>query len=154
MQRVKLFVKSFLCLLNANLYLEELVNIDFQKGLDSNVGLKAASEQHKNESREELRKTILEQRMLLCKKLRDSSLWILLAIVLGGIMIFGQGMSIGPKTDIGVLSLFCFSWATLGRLGWEEQTCMVTVFGKLDSDLFWLLYFLGTILGVASIAIG
>jgi len=62
------------------------------------------------------------------------------------------GIGIGINKGFGVLSLFSFSWATLGRLGWEGQTCDGgTIFEKLDSDIFWFLYFMGTMFGAVSI---
>ncbi len=156
MLRIIIFLKTFLFLLNENLFLDDLVSIDYSKELNSNLQLRKASEQEKNECRASFRKGALESRDLLCRKLWISFLWILSAIILGMTILFlKQGIYAGFNEGIGVLSLFCFSWATLGRLGWGGQTCAGdTVFERLDSDFFWILYFLGTLFGSISIAVG
>ena len=152
MLRIIIFLKTFLFLLNENLFLDDLVNIDYSKvemRLEDN-------EQKKSEYKNEYRKSLHKDRRLFCRKLWISFLWILSAVILDTVILFiSQDKSIGLNKSIGVLSLFCFSWATLGRLGWEGQTFAGnTVFEKLDSDLFWILYFLGTLFGTISIAVG
>lgn len=48
-------------------------------------------------------------------------------------------------------SLSCFSWATLGRLGWNERSYGGnTIFEELDAIIFWTLYWVGTLFGVAA----
>lgn len=50
------------------------------------------------------------------------------------------------------VSVFCFSWATLGRLGWNERSYKgSTIFEELDTVIFWVLYWLGTLSGVAAV---
>lgn len=50
-------------------------------------------------------------------------------------------------------SVFCFSWGTLGRLGWNERSYKgSTIFEELDAIIFWALYWGGTLFGVAAIA--
>ena len=139
--------------MHAKWFLNDLVQIDYLKELASNQGMRDASDQHKNEFMLKLRADTLERRRLLCQKQAQSFLWIFLAC-LAGLVVLGlmPGMSIGINKGFGVLSLFSFSWATLGRLGWEGQTIDGgTVFEKLDSDIFWFLYFIGTLFGVISI---
>ena len=87
MLQVKIFLKSFLCLLNESLFLEDLVHIDYRKELDSNMQLREATEQRKNEYLESLRNSTLERRRLLCRKLWISFLWILSAIFLSTIIL-------------------------------------------------------------------
>ncbi len=51
-----------------------------------------------------------------------------------------------------IASVGSFSWGTLGRLGWTERSYKgVTVFEELDAAIFWLLYWLGSFCGVASV---
>jgi hypothetical protein len=61
--------------------------------------------------------------------------------------------NITPQHVLTVGSIFCFSWATLGRLGWHEHSYKgCTIFEELDTAIFWALYWLGTLFGVAAIA--
>lgn len=53
-----------------------------------------------------------------------------------------------------ILSILSFSWATLGRLGWEGQSFKGdTVFEDLDELIFKSLYWLGTFFGVLAVAL-
>ena len=150
-RHLEVLFKSFMCLLNKNWFLEDLVEIDYQRGLVLNKPLQEASEQRKNEHKDSLRKGTLERRIMLCRTLSLSFLWILLATVIAVVFALRNSVYIGDKFG-GVISIFSFSWATLGRLGWQGQTIKgETVFEKLDLALFWFLYFMGTLLGVLSI---
>jgi len=153
MQRLTISLKSFLCLLCDKLFVDDLVQIDYLKELASNQGMRNADDKHKSEFLLRLRGDTLERRRLLLRKLGLSFLWIFLACLSGLVVLrLMPGMSIGINKGFGVLSLLSFSWATLGRLGWEGQTIGGgTVFEKLDSDIFWFLYFMGTMFGVVSI---
>ena len=153
MQKAAVSLKSFLCLLYAKWFLDDLVQIDYFKELASNQGMRDSGDKHKNEFMLRLRESTLERRRLLCQKLATSFLWILSACGVGmAVLLLTPGISSGINKAFGILSLFSFSWATLGRLGWEGQTIDGgTVFEKLDSDILWFLYFIGTIFGVVSI---
>ncbi len=51
-----------------------------------------------------------------------------------------------------MLSIVSFSIATLGRLGWSGQSFKGdTVFEQLNNRVLWLLYGLGTALGVGAL---
>ena len=50
-------------------------------------------------------------------------------------------------------SILAFAWATLGRLGWKDGSIKgETIFEELDHTIFWVLYWIGTFLGVAALA--
>ncbi|MDP3042131.1 MAG: hypothetical protein Q8N62_05350 [Candidatus Omnitrophota bacterium] len=134
--------------------MDELVNVDFKRELLSNSGLREANEQHKNEAKDRLRRDTIERRKLLYQKMILSLGWILLAAVSGLLIsVFGFHRQIFYENKyVGLLSIFCFSWATLARLGWQGQTCAGdTIFEKLDENIFWVLYFFGTLFGAFSI---
>nr|WP_286948000.1 hypothetical protein [Pseudomonas sp. UBA6718] len=92
-----------------------------------------------------------------CVSLRNKTLlslaWVLSAIALAYLMLF-QHFEISSLTrqhGFAVASLIAFSWATLGRLGWSDQSFKgTTIFERLDVFLFWLLYWLGTCFGVVA----
>lgn len=140
-----------MCLLNKSWFLDDLVEIDYQRGLVLNKQLQEASDQRKIEHKNDLQKGTLMRRTILCRTLFLSFLWILLATAIATVIALRNSVNIEDRIG-GVISIFCFSWATLGRLGWQGQTIKgETVFEKLDIALFWLLYFLGALFGVLSI---
>lgn len=54
---------------------------------------------------------------------------------------------------LAITSVVAFSWATLGRLGWENQSNKgETIYEELDASIFWILYWLGAICGVGAVA--
>lgn len=140
-----------MCLLNKSWFLDDLVEVDYQRGLVLNKQLQEASEQRKSEHKIALREGTLRRRQILRKTLFFSFLWILFAAAIAIVIALRNSVHLWNKFG-GVISIFCFSWATLGRLGWQGQTIKgETVFEKLDIALFWLLYFLGALFGVLSI---
>lgn len=65
-----------------------------------------------------------------------------------------QSGGIGVPTSgrvLGTLSLFCFAWATLGRLGWETYKGTSAV-ERLDRWLFRILYWFGMYFGTLSLS--
>jgi hypothetical protein len=149
-----ILVKSYLCLFNKDWFLDELVSVDFERELLSNSGLREATEQQKNKVRDSLRQDTRERRKLLCQKMILSLGWILLSVALGLLIsVFSLHRHFFYENKyVGLLSVVCFSWATLARLGWQGQTFAgETVFEKLDENIFWVLYFFGTLFGVVSI---
>ena len=60
---------------------------------------------------------------------------------------------LNPQQLFSASSVLAFAWATLGRLGWSEGSNKgVTVFEELDTQIFWVLYGVGTYCGVAAVA--
>ncbi|OCH01509.1 hypothetical protein [Aliivibrio fischeri] len=89
------------------------------------------------------------------KLLRNFFLSLLLmgSAVVVGILI--DSYKLGIPTNQGILALgsaFCFAVATLGRLGWAEQTWGGKTFAeRLDDWVFYIMYWIGMYLATVSI---
>ena len=154
MRHIKILIKTFMCLLNKNYFLEDLIAVDHQEELETNKQLREADEQCQQRHKSDLREGTLKRRKLLSRKLWYSGIWLFIAIGMGVVISFKMPAMGNFSRYAGVASMLCFSWATLGRLGWSGQTIKgETVFEKLDTAIFWILYFFGTLLGVISISL-
>ncbi len=97
-----------------------------------------------------------EQRMqALRKKTLVSLAWVVSALVFALIVVIALNLG-EPKHKLQnvyfVVSVCSFSWGTLGRLGWQEGSFSgTTIFEELDVAVFWLLYWVGTMTGVAAL---
>jgi hypothetical protein len=153
-------VKAFISLFWIGSFLDDLVEVDFQEELSSNEQLASSNDQSKDKVRRELRDSTIERANLLRKRLVSSLLWILSACFVAFILVKSISRNIcfasflTRHSDLAFLSIISFSWATLGRLGWEGQTMAGdTVFEQLDKSIFWLLYWLGTLFGTLAFLI-
>ena len=64
----------------------------------------------------------------------------------------GRFTSLSSPQVFAALSVLAFAWGTLGRLGWSEGSNKgATIFERLDTHIFWLLYGVGTYSGVAGV---
>lgn len=147
-------IKAFISLFWIAPFLNELVEVDFQKELSENKQLASSQDKQKDEVRRGLYSSTIERANLLRKRLAISLLWILSACCVAFMIIILSNRNICVAsflTRTHILALFSvilFSWATLGRLGWDGQTMAGdTVFEQLDQSIFWLLYWLGTLFG-------
>ncbi len=152
------YLKAFSCLIHKNWFMDDLVDIDYKDEMESNQQLRESNNDvHKN-FRERLKLSTLEKRQLLLRKLWGSFCWILSASIIAlAVIVFldvTKLFTFFVSKFITVASIFCFSFATLARLGWEGQTCAGdSVFEKLDEGIFWFMYFMGTFFGVISVGI-
>ena len=100
--------------------------------------------------------TTVHRRDLLRRKTIASFLWILSGVVLGvclPVLLWKTTAVPSGYSLLAIVSVVCFSWATLGRLGWAGQSYKgQTVFEELDTGIFWVLYWFGTLLGTAALA--
>ena len=153
---IKIYFKAFVALL-FKVFVEDCVDCNFQKTLENNEQLRKESSEIQDQHKAKIKETTLHQLQLLRKKLLRSFIVILSAIIFGFLCI-----TVLSKTTIKdmlsanrvfiLLSMVSFSWATLGRLGWEGQTCAGdTVIEELDKFIFKSLYWLGTLFAVFAI---
>ena len=153
MKKFEFYFKAYCCLFYDKCFLEDLVQGDLDEELGSNQSLRESSHGKIQEAKIRLKEATMSKRNLLLKKMLLSFIWIFAAIVFASFVscIIGKNYYSFGKI-VTVLSVFCFSWATLARLGWEGQTIGGnSVFEKVDENIFWMLYFAGTLLAVISI---
>lgn len=105
----------------------------------------------------EIHATTKLRRGALRKKSVVSLVWVLSAIAVAYLALY-QCFEIGPVTRqqaFSVASVVAFAWGTLGRLGWAEQSYKGnTIYERLDTFLFWLFYWIGTLCGVIAVTNG
>jgi hypothetical protein len=153
-------MKALIGLFGITLFLDDLVEVDFQKELSLNKHLASAQNPQKEEVRRIIHDNTIRGAKLLRKRLITSLLWILSAcciaffVMLLRIKSFCIGSLPTHSSILAFFSIISFSWATLGRLGWEGQTMAGdTVFEQLDYFIFWCLYWLGTLFGTLAFLI-
>ena len=130
-------------------FLDNLAEVIFEKEMASNERLRNSNYERKEEMIQQFRNLNIEQRSDFIYRLKQSFIIVFIASILGIVI---AGLNVKPNQMLGILSLFCFSWATLGRLGWKVRTFAGdTPIENLDNTIFWFLYFSGTLLGVISI---
>lgn len=155
MKNLSFFIKAYCCLINKDWFLKQLLQKDFEEELASNEQLRTSQEKQIEDFKVRLRESTLHRRDLLKKKLFLSFRWIFTAIVAVLILIsltHQINLNFGKLTAI--LSVFCFSWATLARLGWKGQSYGGdSVFEQLDENILWVLYFGGTFFATISLLI-
>lgn len=154
---IKIYFKTFATLVYSNLFVEDCVSCDFQKELESNKQFREASSERQDQHKAKIKETILRQLQLLRKKLLRSFIVILSAIIFGFLCITVLSKitikdMLSTNHIFILLSMVSFSWATLGRLGWEGQTAAGdTVIEELDKFIFRFLYWLGALFAVFAI---
>lgn len=152
---IKAFISTITCIKFFN---KTLARMDFQKALISNKALASSSKQNQEEYLEKLEGDTMKRGRAYRKKLLSSFLWILSGLcisILIKIIITTVNNNIildFSKIELNlvfwIISILLFSIATLGRLGWENQSWKEnTVYEQLDNRLFRLFYLFGTILG-------
>jgi hypothetical protein len=152
-----IYIKAFVSLLFWDTFIDDCVDCNFQKELESNDQLRDSNEESKCRAKVNIKENTLQRRNLLRRMLLKSFIFIFSAIfisILGLICCSNYSFSNvrSSKFIFAVMSLFLFSWATLGRLGWHGQSCGGnTVFENLDNLIFKLSYWLGTLFGILAL---
>ena len=146
-------LKALVCLFWGKLFMEQIVEVDFQKELSSNKQLASSESSRKNRFRLELHEVTIERAILLRRRLILSLVWILSAccvafLVIASISNIQISTFLTLSRVLALSSIVSFAWATLGRLGWAGQSFKGdTVFEQLDDVIFRSLYWVGTLLG-------
>lgn len=87
-------------------------------------------------------------------KTTASLLWVVSAITVAWVAAYPL-VSVPATTSqqiYSIVSVTAFSWGTLGRLGWSEKSYKgSTIYERLDTFLFWGLYWIGTLFGVLAV---
>jgi hypothetical protein len=156
---VKIYLKAIVSLLFFSIFVKDCAFCDFQKELESNKQLKGTSQEAKEKIKAGIKEGTLNRLRLLRKRLLGSFSIIFSAVIVGLLCI--SVLSKSPLKDMltpchifALLSMICFSWATLGRLGWQGQSIKGdTVFEDLDELIFRSLYWLGALFGVLAVAL-
>jgi hypothetical protein len=141
---------AFLGLIFPRLAKSHLGEADFADSLAQNEQLRQATP----ERREQTGKDIVQLQPERLRSLRSvqlkSSLGMASAVGAAVLCQSAQtGFETSPRT-LAISSLFCFAWATLGRLGWETYKGTSSV-ERLDSWIFRVLYWVGLYLGTLSL---
>jgi len=155
---IRIYLKAFVSLFSG-FFFEDCASCDFEKELASNEQLACSSPENKLKCRQEITHRTSQRLNLLRRRLGFSFILIISAIMVGVFCISLRNNNIltnilVPNYLFAVLSLVCFSWATLGRLGWEGQSWKGdTVFEDLDELIFKLLYWFGAFFGLLAIVL-
>jgi hypothetical protein len=145
-------IKAFTYLIYPNKFIHQLVEVDYKKELKSNKGLSNSADTAKDAFRSKLLCENIQRAKLLRKKLLISFVWLVTACFVPIIVFYSIDKScvisrISSSNLFALSSIFVFAWATLGRLGWKGQSWKgETVFEQLDKNIFWTLYWIGSVL--------
>ncbi len=155
---IRIYLKAFLSLL-FGFFFEDCVSCNFEKELAGNKQLRSASPEDNEKVKQRVSQNTKTRLHLLRKKLIRSFCLIFSAIIIGVLCVslydkcILKNMFVLNQLFV-ILSILYFSWATLGRLGWEGQSFKGnTVFEDLDALIFKSLYWLGTFFGVLAVAL-
>ena len=128
---------------------------DWQWLLRENPSLRNLPASDVEQRRELCRQTTVKRVATLQRRTLVSLAWIVSALVAAAVFLGLSGVSTCAVTRqhlLAAASIACFSWGILGRLGWREGSYDGgSVHEELDTMLFWLLYWLGSVFGVASL---
>jgi|SRR5262252_206028 len=141
-----LLARGMLALFWKRTDLQPLIDSDFERELSKNIYLAREPQQKQEQQRAQYEPVLRERVSLLRRGLAVSFVFLASAVLLALSMIaFGYRASGSGKIWLGGLSIFCFAWSTLARLG-KPGTSFggETVIERLDSRIFWVLYWLGT----------
>jgi hypothetical protein len=129
------------------IFVDAIVQFDFDQELQTNQQLRNAPPQQQASFR-------ASYAPLIGRRLRDLRLRVavgfsFIASACITALLVGQHPEVGFRlpahSTLAILSLFVFAWATLGQLGWREQTHKGrTSIDRLNQSFFWVLYWLGT----------
>lgn len=154
---IKIYIKAFLSLL-MGLFVEDCASCDFEKELVGNKQLRASKQEIQEKQKQQQIQQTKRQFHLLRRKLLFSFIIIFSAIIAGFLCVSFWDKCVlknmlVPNRLFAILSILSFSWATLGRLGWEGQSFAGnTVFEDLDQLIFKSLYWFGAFFGVLAVA--
>jgi hypothetical protein len=151
MRRAAILTKSVFALLLPGSFIDALVDADYIQDLSRNSALRTSTPAQLVQFRDTVRVRVSDRLRLLRVRLTVGFLFIGSAAVLALFVNPRSNISLGhPSASVlAVVSIFCFAWATLGRLGWAGQSYKGdTSVERLDQAIFWVLYWLGTFFGV------
>ena len=154
---IKIYIKAFLSLLTG-FFVEDCASCDFEKELAGNKQLRVESSEIKQKHKLDGVQRTSVRLHLLRKKLLFSFI-IIFSVIIAGVLCVSfwdkcvlKNMLV-PNRLFAILSILSFSWATLGRLGWEGQSFAGnTVFEDLDKLIFKSLYWFGAFFGILAVA--
>jgi hypothetical protein len=145
--------RGILALFCKNSDVRPLVDADHALELSRNVQLMEASTENQEQSRQKRAATLAERLRLLRRNVFWSFVIVASAVALS---LLYSHLTSAPSPSgrawLGAMSMFCFAWATLARLGWPGQSWKGdTVIERLDERIFKFLYWLGTFLGTLAL---
>jgi hypothetical protein len=146
-------VRGVVALFRPSVDVQRLIDADHALELSGNRQLREAPPEQQEQHRRKYAATIA----LRLRLLRRNVFWSF-AILASAVMLalLSSWLAVSPSPSgralLGGASVFCFAWATLGRLGWSGQSYKGdTVVERLDVRIFKLLYWLGTFLGTLAL---
>lgn len=149
------FVFAGLALLGCSRFIAKSANSDFQRQLRMLKGLSSLPEERLAERRAECHEHTVKRLQFFRRKTLLSLFWVLSALVAAIAFVLAQQMnppSFSRQHWFGIASFGSFSWGTLGRLGWHQGSFSgATIYEELDTLMFWLLYWIGTLCGVVAL---
>jgi hypothetical protein len=143
----RLMWRGFFALLSKKVSIEPLLDADMALELSRSPGVK---EEHQ---RAEYRPILIGRLRLLRQNFVRSFLLLITATMLA--LVVSRLVSTSNPSWIGIGSLFCLAWSTVTRLGYAGQSFGGdSVIERLDDEIFRVLFWLGTFLGILSLASG
>lgn len=140
--------RALFALIAPNRLSEPLAQADHAQELTRNDPLRNSAPERQQKHLDDVRVTVVQRLRMLRARLAKSFFSMASAVAAG---IATQHLSIGlpmPAPVLVVGSVFCFAWATLGRLGWASQSFRGdTSVERLDQSVFHILYWIGMYLG-------
>ena len=154
--RLTAYVCSFLSLVGVPGLFNRVADSDFSWLMRRQPGLAALQDSELATHRNDCRVTTKKRQSSLRKRTVASLAWVLSAAALGAwffVLPTALHGKITAQQWFAAASVVAFAWATLGRLGWADQSFKrETIYEELDSFIFWVLYWVGTISGMGAMA--
>lgn len=151
-------VRSYVCAGLSLLGVPGLLSVaqesDFDWLLRVQAGLAGVPVNELSQRESECHTTTKIRRGYLREKTIVSLVWVVSAIAIACIALYPRFeiTTITTQQMFSIASVTAFSWGTLGRLGWTEKSYKgSTIYERLDTFLFWVLYWVGTLCGVLAV---
>ena len=144
-------VRALLALFSGSRLADGLAEVDHESNMQelARDGVTDVPPKRIDEMRQEMRRSTRDSLSRLRKNLVLSGISILSAIAAAAAVRWvNLGMHFSGRT-LAIGSMFCFAWATLGRLGWRSWGERTTI-ERLDRVVFHILYWIGAYLGAAA----
>lgn len=152
--RLRDHASAVLSLVGVPWFFENAAESDFRWQLRVQRGLASLPTTELVIKEAECRVNTAQHRSNLRRKTFLSFAWVMSAALVAAFVFVFPVLSIEGLTTqqaFAAASVFCFSWGTLGRLGWNERSYGgSTLFEELDAVIFWMLYWVGTLFGIAA----
>lgn len=151
-REIGLMARALVALVFSSASVEALADTDFQHELSRNQQLASSPLDVQERQRQDVPKSVRNRLQLLRHNLLWSFLILGSAILLAVLIKWVWPSHVAFPRVMGAASIFCFAWATLGRLGWSGQSWKGdSVIERLDDLLFRMLYWVGTLLGTLAL---